>query len=67
MKPFYMVYLENGRCPAARHATVEGAKAEARRLARETKRRAFVLQSRTSIQLAPEFIEEDYETDELPF
>jgi hypothetical protein len=42
---FYMVYVDGGNNPSKQHATIDEACDEARRLARYTKRTAFVLEA----------------------
>lgn len=64
---FFMVYLENERTPTYRHSTLEGAETEAKRLAREYKKKAFVLCSIKSFEIN-EFTIKDCRPDtDLPF
>lgn len=65
---FFMVYVQGGNTPSHRHATLQGAEEEAKRLSRTLKKKAFVLCTLKSFELV-EFKEEDcrpVETD-LPF
>lgn len=51
-KQFYMVYLEEGRTPVFKHESYESALKEARRLAKEHERKAYVLGTITSVELS---------------
>ncbi|QXN68054.1 hypothetical protein [Microcystis phage Mae-Yong924-2] len=65
--PFFMVYLENERTPTYKHPTLTGAEKEAKRLAEQHGKKAYVLCSLKSFELA-KFKEEDYRpSDDLPF
>ena len=48
---FFMVFLAEGNAPAFRHATIDGAESEAKRLAETTGKKAYVLCSIKSIEL----------------
>lgn len=66
---FFMVYLEGERTPTFKHTTPESATAEAERLTRVHRKKAYVLCSIKSIELN-EFITEDLRPknqDDLPF
>lgn len=64
---FYMVYLEGERSPVFRHATLDGAEQEAKRLAREHGKKAFVLCTLKAFEIQ-EFKITDYRPeDDLPF
>jgi len=65
---FFMVYMENCSTPTYRHATIEGAENEAKRLAKLHNRKTFVLCAIKSFEII-EFKIEDCrpEIDELPF
>ena len=65
---FFMVYLQDERTPTYRHATLDGAENEAKRLAEQYGKKAFVLCSLKSFELE-KFKVEDYrpDIDELPF
>ena len=68
-KQFYMVYLEEGRTPVFKHESYESALKEARRLAKEFERKAYVLGTITSVELSL-FKEECVavtQLEELPF
>ena len=68
-KAFYMVYLDGGNNPKYIHQTLEQAEIEAKRLAKEYKKKAFVLTTIKSFEIN-EFIETDcrpYWDGELPF
>jgi hypothetical protein len=64
---FFMVYLENERTPTFRHATLQGAETEAKRLSKLHNKKAYVLCSLKSFQLS-EFVVTDMRPDDfLPF
>ena len=66
---FFMVYLQDERTPTYRHATLDGAEQEAKRLSKQYGKKAFVLCSLKSFEIA-EFKVEDCRPDiiyELPF
>ena len=65
---FFMVYLENERTPTYRHANLAGAETEAKRLAKEFNKKAYVLCSLKSFEIN-EFTEKDCRPniDDLPF
>ncbi len=62
---FYMVYLKGGGAPSFRHATLDGAEREAKRLATQHGEKAFVLCSLKSFERA-EFKVEDCSPPEQP-
>lgn len=63
-----MVFLENERTPTCRHATLDGAEQEAKRLSKQYGKKAFVLCSLKSFEVN-EFTIKDCrpDIDELPF
>lgn len=65
---FFMVFLEDERTPTYRHATLDGAEQEAKRLAKQYNKKAFVLCSLKSYEVN-EFTIKDCrpDIDELPF
>ncbi len=65
---FFMVFLEDERTPTYRHATLEGAEQEAKRLSKQYSKKAFVLCSLKSFEVN-EFTIKDCrpDIDELPF
>lgn len=65
---FFMVFLENERTPAYKHATLNGAEEEAKRLSKLFKKKAYVLCSLKSFEIV-EFKETDCrpDIDGLPF
>ena len=65
---FFMVYLQDERTPTYRHATLDGAEQEAKRLSKLYGKRAFVLCSLKSFEIV-EFKETDCRPDipDLPF
>ncbi len=65
---FFMVFLEDERTPTYRHATLEGAETEAKRLSKQYGKKAFVLCSLKSFEIN-EFTIKDCrpDIDELPF
>ena len=64
---FFMVYLQDERTPTYRHATLDGAEQEAKRLSKLHGKKAFVLCSLKSFEIV-EFKETDCRPDmELPF
>ena len=50
-KTFYMVYVEGERGPAYKHSSIESAENEAKRLAKKTGKKAYVLVSAKSYEL----------------
>lgn len=65
---FFMVFIEGKDNPAHKHTTKESAEFECRRLVKITKRKGYVLKVIRSIELHPEFIENDFiENVDLPF
>lgn len=70
MKGFYMIYLEDGGAPTYQHATRDEALTEAKRLARDFNRRAYILCSIESVEFDAFKIEKampDSLPDDLPF
>lgn len=66
-KIFFMIYLEDGGAPTYKHESLASAEQEARRLAKKTGRKAYILGTIKSIQLN-EFIVVDMKSEEeLPF
>jgi hypothetical protein len=65
---FFMVYLENESTPTFRHATLDGAETEAKRLSKQYGKKAFVLCSLKSFEIV-EFQVKDCrpDIDDLPF
>ena len=65
---FFMVFLEDERTPTYRHATLDGAEQEAKRLSKQYGKKAFVLCSLKSFEVN-EFTIKDCrpDIDELPF
>ena len=65
---FFMVFLEDERTPTYRHATLDGAEQEAKRLSKQYGKKAFVLCSLKSFEIN-EFTINDCrpDIDELPF
>ncbi len=65
---FFMVFLQDERTPSYRHATLNGAEEEAKRLAKQYGKKAFVLCSLKSFEIN-EFTIKDCrpDIDELPF
>lgn len=65
---FFMVFLQDERTPAYRHATLNGAEEEAKRLSKQYGKKAFVLCSLKSFEIN-EFTIKDCrpDIDELPF
>lgn len=62
-----MIYLEDGGAPTYKHESLASAEQEARRLAKKTGRKAYILGTIKSIQLN-EFIVVDMKSEEeLPF
>ena len=66
-KEFYMVYLEGQNAPAAKHLTIESAKAEAKRLTEAYNLKSYVLGTITSFKLPEKFVEEQCAVIEIPF
>lgn len=67
-KTFYMVFLQGGNSPTHQHLTPEVAEAEAKRLAKLTGRKAFVLCTVKSFEVN-EFTVKDLrpKNEDLPF
>ncbi len=65
---FFMVYVEYGNTPTAKHTSLESAEAEAKRLAKMTNKKAYVLCTLKSFEIN-EFAIEDCRPNvgELPF
>ena len=64
---FFMVYLENERTPVFRHATLDGAEQEAKRLSKQYWKKAWVLCTLKSFEIV-EFKVTDCRPDaDLPF
>jgi len=65
---FFMVYVENERTPTYKHATLNGAEEEAKRLSKQLGKKAYILCSLKSFELQ-EFKINDCrpEVDDLPF
>lgn len=65
---FFMVFLENENTPTYRHATLDGAEQEAKRLSKLYGKKAYVLCSLKSFEIV-EFKIEDCRPaiDDLPF
>ena len=65
---FFMVFLQDERMPAYRHATLNGAEEEAKRLSKQYGKKAFVSRSLKSFEIN-EFTIKDCrpDVDELPF
>lgn len=65
---FFMVYLENERTPTYRHATLDLAEQEAKRLSKQYGKKAYVLCTIKSIECV-EFKTTDMRPspDDLPF
>jgi len=64
---FYMVFLENGGAPTFKHPKLNLAESEAKRLAKQTGKKAYVLCSLKSFEIN-EFKTEDLRpTEDLPF
>jgi hypothetical protein len=55
---FFMVYVENEKTPTQKHETLTSAETEAKRLAKTSGKKAFVLCSLKSFEIV-EFKEED--------
>lgn len=74
---FYMVFIEGGQTPAYKHETLQLAEAEAKRLARITRKKAYVLVTIKSLEIneflvvdcRPKIIEPIIQnsSDDLPF
>ena len=65
---FFMVFLENERNPSYRHATLDGAEQEAKRLSKQYSKKAWVLCSLKSVEIVEYKIEDCRpDIDELPF
>lgn len=68
-KMFFMVYVEGQRAPEYKHRSLKEAEAEAKRLAKLTERRAFVLATVKSFEVLL-FDEQDCrpnDLEDLPF
>lgn len=52
---FYMIYLEHGGAPSYKHGTYERALEEAKRLSRTHNRKAYILKTKTSVNIKPEY------------
>ena len=65
---FFMVYMEDGHAPTYRHATINLAEEEAKRLAKKFNKKTYVLCSLKSFEIS-EFVEKNCkpEIDDLPF
>ena len=65
---FFMVYLQDGNNPTCRHATLNGAEEEAKRLAKQFGKKAWVLCCLKSFEIV-EFKVQDCRPpiDDLPF
>lgn len=65
---FFMVYLQDGNTPTHRHATLNGAEEEAKRLAEQFGKKAWVLCALKSFEIV-KFKETDCRPpiDDLPF
>jgi hypothetical protein len=65
---FFMVYLENERTPTYKHANIESAEMEAKRLSKVFGKKAFVLCSLKSFEIV-EFKVQDcrHKIADLPF
>lgn len=68
MRTFYMVYLDGERGPAFRHNTYQSAHNEARRLARQHEKKAYILKAVKAVELI-QFHETDLDEPQevLPF
>jgi hypothetical protein len=68
-KPFFMVFVEGEHSPTYKHACIENAELEAKRLTDLTKKPSYVLASIKSINLPEKFIVTDIRPkgEELPF
>jgi len=65
---FFMVYLQDEKTPTYRHATLNGAEQEAKRLAEQYGKKAFVLCSLKSFEIEKFKVEDCRpDIDELPF
>lgn len=64
---FFMVYLENGRAPLFVYTTLESAETEAKRLAKEYRKKAFVLCSLKSFEVNEFTIKDCRPDSDLPF
>lgn len=60
---FYMIFLEGGNAPTFAHETLDSAITEAKRLAKLTGKKAYILESVKSVQLH----EFDIEDINMPF
>ena len=59
MSKFYMVFLEGTTSPTFKHPSQLAAEQEAQRLVERTQRTAYILESKSKIELAPKFIKEE--------
>ena len=66
-QPFFMVYLEGERTPTYKHSTLELAEQEAKRLAKEYRKKAFVLCSLKSFEVNEFTIKDCRPDSDLPF
>ncbi len=68
---FFMVYLQGERTPAFQHTSLPSAENEAKRLAKEHKKKAYVLCSIKSFEVSEFQVEncipETNTVDDLPF
>jgi len=67
MSSFFMVYVEGNNAPVVRYSVIILAEAEAKRLAKLTGKKAFVLASIKSIEVNEFKIEDCRPNDDLPF
>lgn len=64
--PFYMVYAENQYIPKFKHFNYHDAEIEAKRLAKQTGLKAYIMQPIMSFEPLKDFITTKYK-DTLPF
>ena len=64
---FFMVYLENERTPAYRHATLETAEQEAKRLSKQYGKKAWVLCTLKSFEIVEFKVTDCRPYSDLPF
>ena len=65
-KVFWMIYVEGGRAPERKHETRESAVVEAKRLARVTGKKVYILESMEYMELSD--VEwHGLDTDSIPF
>jgi len=70
MATFYMVYIEGSSSTTYRHATLDGAEQEAKRLSENLNKKAYVLTTIKSFEVCKFKIEDcrpSENTDQLPF